>query len=201
MENSVNKEILIDVSARHIHLDKITFEALFGKGSEPTIKRELQVPGGFLCNERADIIGPKGSLTNVSILAPLLDKPQIEISISDSHIIGVMVEVKESGDIEGSTPIILRNKEKEVHLSQGLIAAKRHIHMNPENAVLFGVKHREMVNVAVNSERPIVFCKTMVRIDPSYVLSIMHIDTDEANAAMITKNKIYGKIINIDFAV
>ena len=195
MNNRDKKRIPVDVSARHIHLNQKAFEELFGKGAEPTVKKELLAPGDFLCNERVDIIGPKGTIKNVALLGPLRNEPQIEISVSDSYTLGVKVEVRDSGDLDGSAPVILRNKDKQIHLLKGMIAVRRHIHMKPEDAVIFGVQNNELVKVLIESERSAILCKTKVRVSPSYVLT-MHIDTDEANAVKATNSGMYGEIVS-----
>lgn len=187
MEQSKTEQYIpISVSARHVHLDLATFRLLFGENAEPTVKKELAAPGDFLCNERVDLVGPKGVIRNVAILGPFRKKPQVEISITDSYTLGTKINIKNSGDLEQSAPIVLRSPLAEVSLKEGMIAALRHVHMRPEHATAFGVKDRDIVNVLVETERSLVFRNVLVRVDPSYIL-IMHIDTDEANAGKVAE--------------
>ena len=187
--------IPISVSARHVHLDQVTFRQLFGENAEPTVKKELAAPGDFLCNERVDLVGPRGVIRNVAILGPFRKKPQVEISITDSYTLGTKFDVRNSGELEHSAPIALRSPLAEVSLQEGMIAAQRHVHMKPEQAAAFGVKDRDIVNVLVETERSLVFRNVLVRVDPSYIL-VMHIDTDEANAGEIASEGDKGYIVN-----
>ena len=179
-------KLLIETSARHLHITKEHLEILFGEGYELTKKKDLSQPGQYACEERVQVIGPKGSFPGVSILGPVRPETQIELSASDARSIGVVAPIRESGDIAGSGGCKLVGPKGEVELSEGVIGAKRHIHATPEDAEVLGVKDKEIVNVKVESEgRSLIFGDVIVRVSPKYALA-MHIDTDESNAAGVT---------------
>ncbi len=179
------KEFLVEISARHVHLSKKTLETLFGKDYELTVKKDLSQPGQFACEERVTVVGPKKELKGVSILGPCRDADQVELSATDARSIGIAAPIRESGDVKDSGPCKLVGPKGEVEISEGVIVAKRHIHMTPEDAENFGVKDCQVVNVAINTEgRSLIFGDTIVRVSPKYALA-MHVDTDEANAAAI----------------
>ena len=179
------KEFLVEISARHVHVCKETLETLFGAGYELTPKKDLSQPGQFACEERVTVVGPKKELAGVSILGPCRPEDQVELSATDARSIGVKAPIRESGDVAGSGACKLVGPCGEVELSQGVIVAKRHIHMTPEDAAKFGVKDTQIVNVKVETDgRSLIFGDTVVRVSPKYALA-MHVDTDEANAAAI----------------
>ncbi|MDD6808347.1 MAG: phosphate propanoyltransferase [Oscillospiraceae bacterium] len=179
-------KLLIETSARHLHVTKEHLEILFGEGYELTKKKDLSQPGQYACEERVQVIGPKGSFPGVSILGPVRPETQIELSASDARSIGVVAPIRESGDIAGSGACKLVGPKGEVELSEGVIVAKRHIHATPEDAEALGVSDKEIVNVKVESEgRSLIFGDVIVRVSPKYALA-MHIDTDESNAAGVT---------------
>lgn len=178
-------EFLVEISARHVHVTKETLETLFGKGYELTVKKDLSQPGQFATNEKVTVVGPKKELAGVSILGPCRKADQVELSATDARSIGITAPIRESGDVKGSGACKLVGPAGEVEISEGVIVAKRHIHMTPEDAEKFGVKDAQIVNVAIKTEnRSLVFGDTVVRVSPSYALA-MHVDTDEANAAAI----------------
>lgn len=178
-------EFLVEISARHVHVTKETLEVLFGKGYELTVKKELSQPGQFASNERVTVVGPKKELAGVSILGPCRSADQVELSATDARSVGIAAPIRESGDVKGSGACKLVGPAGEVELKEGVIVAKRHIHMTPEDAEKFGVKDAQIVKVAINTaERSLVFGDTVVRVNPKYALA-MHVDTDEANAAAI----------------
>ena len=177
-------QVLVETSARHVHVTKETLETLFGAGYELTKKKDLSQPGQFACNERVAVVGPKSSFPAVSILGPCRKADQVEISASDARSIGVAAPVRESGDIAGSGACKLVGPCGEVELSEGVIVAKRHIHMTTADAAEFGLKDKDVVSVKVDSaERSLIFGDVVVRVSDSYALA-MHIDTDEANAVL-----------------
>lgn len=180
------KSFIIETSARHVHVNQETLEVLFGQGATLEVKKMLSQPGQFASNQKVQVVGPKGSL-NCSILGPCRKDNQVELSFTDARTIGVTVPVRESGDIKGSTGVKLVGPNGEVELSEGAIAAKRHIHMTPEDAEEFGVTNGQIVSVKVENEtgRGLVFLDTVVRVSSSYALA-MHIDTDEANAGALS---------------
>lgn len=178
-------EFLVEISARHVHVTKETLEVLFGKGYELTVKKELSQPGQFASNERVTVVGPKKELAGVSILGPCRSADQVELSATDARSVGIAAPIRESGDVKGSGACKLVGPAGEVELKEGVIVAKRHIHMTPKDAEKFGVKDAQIVKVAINTaERSLVFGDTVVRVSPKYALA-MHVDTDEANAAAI----------------
>lgn len=178
------KDFIVETSARHVHVTKETLETLFGKGYELTVKKDLSQPGQFASNERVTIVGSKKELANVSILGPCRKADQVEISLTDARSIGVEAPVRESGDTAGSGACKLVGPAGEVELKEGVIAAKRHIHMTKADAEAFGVSNGQIVDVLVDcgTGRKTVFGDTVVRVSDSYALA-MHIDTDESNAA------------------
>ncbi len=179
----MNKQVLVETSARHVHVSERVLAILFGEGYELTKKKDLSQPGQYACEERVAVIGPKSSFPAVSILGPVRKETQVELSASDARSIGVKAPVRESGDLEGSASCKLVGPKGEVELKDGVIVAKRHIHMTPEDAENFGVKDSQIVSVSVKTaERSLVFGDVVVRVSPSYALA-MHIDTDESNAA------------------
>ena len=177
-------QVLVETSARHIHLSQADLETLFGAGYELTPKKDLSQPGQFACEERVTVVGPKKELPGVSILGPVRPETQVELSLTDARSIGLSAPVRESGDVAGSSGCKLVGPKGEVELAQGVIAAKRHIHMTPEDAAEFGVKDTQVVQVRVPSSigRTTIFDDVVVRVSPKYALA-MHIDTDESNAA------------------
>lgn len=180
----MEKTVMVETSARHVHVTEETLEILFGKGYQLTKKKDLSQPGQFACEERVQVIGPKNSFPAVSILGPTRPADQVELSASDARSIGVAAPVRESGDIAGSGACKLVGPKGEVELKEGVIIAKRHIHMTPEDAENYGVKDKQVVSVKIDSpERSLVFGDVVVRVSPKFKLA-MHIDTDESNAVM-----------------
>lgn len=180
----MEKTVMVETSARHVHVTEETLEILFGKGYQLTKKKDLSQPGQFACEERVQVIGPKNSFPAVSILGPTRPADQVELSASDARSIGVAAPVRESGDIAGSGACKLVGPKGEVELKEGVIVAKRHIHMTPEDAENYDVKDKQVVSVKIDSpERSLVFGDVVVRVSPKFKLA-MHIDTDESNAVM-----------------
>ncbi len=184
------KQILVETSARHIHVSREHLDILFGKDYELTPKKDLSQPGQFACTERVDVVGPKKTLAGVSILGPIRPDTQVELSLTDARSIGVTAPIRESGDIAGSGGCKLVGPCGEVEIAEGVIAAKRHIHMTPADAAEFNVADKEIVSVRLDSEgRALTFDDVVVRVSNSYALA-MHIDTDESNAAAAGMNAI-----------
>ncbi|MBQ7326944.1 MAG: phosphate propanoyltransferase [Clostridia bacterium] len=188
------KQVLVETSARHIHLSREAVDVLFGEGYQLTNKKELSQPGQFACAEKLLVVGPKGTL-KASILGPTRNASQVEISLTDARSIGVVAPIRESGDIKGSGACKLVNPDTgaELELTEGVIAAKRHIHLTPEAAEAMGVSDKEIVSVKINSERTAILGDVVVRVSPSFAPA-MHIDTDEANAACAF-GVCYGEIV------
>lgn len=189
----MDKKILIETSARHVHVTKEHLEILFGKGATLTHKKDLSQPGQFACEERVRIEGPKRALDGVSILGPERPATQVEISLSDARSIGVAAPIRESGDVAGSAPCKIVGPAGEVEISEGVIVAKRHIHLTPADAEKFGVSDKETVMVKVDGERALVFDEVVCRVSEKFAPA-MHVDTDESNAAALS-GVVYGEII------
>ncbi|WP_312644235.1 phosphate propanoyltransferase [Hydrogenoanaerobacterium sp.] len=190
----MSKKILIETSARHIHVAEADLETLFGKGAKLTPKKDLSQPGQYACVERLDIVGPKKTIPNVSILGPTRPATQVEVSYSDARTLGLTAPVRESGDVAGSAGCKLVGPCGEVTLTEGVIVAKRHIHLTPEAAAEFGVEDKEIVCVKCEgADRALTFGDVVVRVSPKFAPA-MHIDTDEANAAA-TFGEFYGEIV------
>ncbi len=178
----MSEKILVETSARHIHLTQETVEKLFGEGYQLTVKKMLSQPGQFATNEKLTIVGPKGEL-KASVLGPVRKANQVELSLTDARTIGVKALVRESGDIEGTEGCKLVGPCGEVTIENGVIAAKRHIHFHTSDAEKFGVTNGQIVSVKVESkDRSLVFGDVVCRVLDKFSLA-MHIDTDESNAA------------------
>ena len=178
-------EIPVGVSNRHIHLTEAHVEALFGKGYKLTPIKELSQPGQYACKETLTIVGPSmRPIENVRVLGPTRPKSQVEISMTDSYVLKVKPPVRESGKLEGSSPIRIIGPKGVVELSEGCIIANRHIHMSPTEAEGFGVKDYDFVTVDVEGTRPARWFGVQVRVHKDFRLE-MHVDTDDANATGI----------------
>lgn len=193
VQNEVSNSFEVEASGRHVHLTQEDVDTLFGKGYQLTKQKDLSQPGQYACKERITVLGPKGALHNVVILGPTRPESQVEISATDGLALGVKAPIRESGDTEGTPGIVLVNGDKVVSLNQGLIVAKRHIHMTPVDAEKLGVVNKEVVQVKVEGTRPLIFDDVIVRVHPSFALA-MHIDYDEANACGHSKG-VRGRIV------
>ncbi len=177
------RTIPVAVSARHVHLSQPAIDKLFGKGHQLTIRNPLSQPGQYAAEETVNVVGPRNTLQNVRILGPPRAIDQVEISRTDEFFIGIDAPVRASGDIENSPGVTLEGPNGELDITHGVICAWRHIHMTPEDALYFGVRDRDVVEVALGgSDRDLIFGDVLVRVSPDYALE-MHIDTDEGNAA------------------
>lgn len=180
----MKEKILVEVSARHIHLSAADLAVLFGEGHELTVKKELSQPGQYACEEKVTLRGPKGEM-KLSVLGPTRKETQVELSLTDARTIGVKATIRESGDIDGTAGITLVGPCGEVTLEKGVIAAKRHIHMTKADGEKYGITDKQIVSVKIPTEgRALVFEDVVARVSDSYALA-MHLDTDEANAAAI----------------
>ena len=185
--------VQIEVSARHVHLDKESVEALFGVGHKLTPKRELSQPGQYLEEERVDVIGPKGSFKNVAVLGPKRKHVQVEVSFSDAFALGINPPIRQSGDTKGSASVKLVGPVGEITIDEGAIVALRHVHMTPEDAERLGLVDNQVVSVEALTDRKLVFEDTVIRVSPKF-RTRMHVDVDEAGAAHISGFAL-GKII------
>lgn len=172
----------IEVSARHVHLSQNVAETLFGKNYKFNIRKNLSQPGQYACAERLDIVGPCGFLNSVSVLGPFRHETQVEISLTDARKIGLKPPVRESGDLRGTPGCVLRGSNGEVSLENGVIIAKRHVHMHTDDAVKLGVKNGQICGVKTEcDERATLFDDVVIRVSDKFALA-MHIDTDESGA-------------------
>ncbi|MDH5680990.1 MAG: acetate/propionate family kinase [Spirochaetota bacterium] len=190
------KQIPIAVSAHHVHLCRADIDILFGENHKLTPIKDLSQPGQFACEEKVHLMGPRGEVKNVRVLGPERDQSQVEISRTEEFILGIDAPIRESGDLDGSPAITLVGPKGRVELSQGVICAKRHIHMTPEDATLSAVSNGDIVMIRVSgNERELIFGDVLVRVSDSYSLE-MHIDTDEANAAELSPGAT-GELVSI----
>ncbi|MFZ5441339.1 MAG: acetate/propionate family kinase [Myxococcota bacterium] len=191
------RNIPIAISARHVHLDQATFEKLFGAGATLTRLRDISQPGQFASEQKVNVVGPRNRLDGVRVLGPLRPASQVEVSRSDEFFLGVDAPIRDSGNTQGSAPITLEGPKGTVQLAEGLICAKRHIHMTPDDATAFGVSDGDEVEVAITGgPRDLVFGDVLVRVSPKYRLE-MHLDTDEANAAELSQGAV-GEVTYTD---
>jgi putative phosphotransacetylase len=191
----MEKKVLVETSARHIHLTEDAVKALYGKDAELTVKKDLSQPGQFAAgNEKITLVGPKGTLA-VSVLGPTRPANQVELSFTDARALGLKaVPVRESGDTAGTPGLKMVGPAGEIEITEGVIIAKRHIHMTPADAEAFGVADKQVVKVKVASEaRTTSFDDVVCRVNPTFALA-MHIDTDECNAAAAF-GEVYGEVI------
>ena len=190
----MKNQVLVETSARHVHLSQKDLDTLFGEGYQLTNKKDLSQPGQFACTERVDVVVAKKTLAGVTILGPVRPDTQVELSLTDARAIGVDAPIRESGDVAGSGSCRLVGPKGEIELTQGVIAAKRHIHMTPADAGEFGLKDKDIVSVKIDSDgRALVFGDVVVRVSSKYALA-MHIDTDESNAAGV-KPGMMGEVL------
>jgi len=174
------EKILVETSARHIHLTEEQILKLFGHGL--TVKKMLSQPGQFASEEKVTVVGPKGEL-KMSVLGPARKAAQVEVSLTDARSIGIKAAIRESGDVAGTEGCKIIGPCGEIEITEGVIAAKRHIHLTEDDALKFGVTNGQIVSVKCDSEeRSIIFGDVVCRVSNSYALA-MHIDTDESNAA------------------
>ncbi len=174
-------KVIVETSARHVHLTREHVDLLFGAGYQLTKKKDLSQPGQFACAEKVTVVGERGQLS-ASILGPERSADQVELSLTDARTIGVKAPIRESGDVAGSGACKIIGPCGEIDLAEGVSAAKRHIHLTPENAAEFGLSDKQIVKVKVNGLRPLIFDDVVVRVSPKFAPA-MHIDTDESNAA------------------
>lgn len=189
-------KIPIETSARHLHLCRADFEKLFGEGKDLTPVKELSQPGQYLAKERLNVIGPKGTFENVAIIGPLRSVTQMEISVTDARKLGVPVVIRQSGEIEGTPGMTLVSDLASITLDEGVMVAKRHIHMTPEQAMRMHVKDNEEVFVVTESyHRSMIYGDVVIRVSDDYRLA-MHVDTDEANA-LAGDEEAFGVILKL----
>jgi len=191
--NAVLKNIFIEMEAsgRHVHVTKAQAEKLFGHGLTPD--RPLSQPGQWVAKERVTVVGPKGQFHSVAVLGPERKEAKVEISLTDGRVLGIQPPIRASGSVENSPGVLLKGVCGEVNLSQGVIAAQRHIHITPEDAERFGVKDKQIVKLQTYTDRPLIFDDVLVRVSPDFATRV-HLDFDEANACGYKKADL-GRIL------
>ena len=187
------KRVIIEGSGKHCHVTRETLDALFGKGFELENKKDLSQPGQFATPHKVTVVGPKGQ-TDVSIIGPCRKVDQIELSLTDARSLGVAACIRESGDVAGSPGCTLKGPCGEVAIADGVIIAKRHLHLTPEDAEKFGLVDKEIIQVYVPGERALIFDEVVARVSPEYA-TFMHVDYDELNAANLLTKEPYGIIV------
>lgn len=181
----------LEASGRHVHVTRAQAVALFGHGLTPL--RELSQPGQFVAQERVSVIGPKGRFDNVAVLGPERPEGQVEISLTDGKTLGITPPVRLSGKVEGTPSVELVGSAGQVRLSQGVIAARRHIHMSQADARRMGLRNDQTVRLQTYTRRPVVFEDVVVRVHPDFQTRV-HLDYDEANACGFEKGDL-GRIL------
>ena len=175
--------IILETSARHVHVTNEDLEILFGKDYKLTKRRDLSQPGQFISEEKVEVIGERTS-AKLSILGPVRKATQVEVSLTDARTLGLTAPIRESGDLKDAGSCTIKGPMGEVKCEHAVIAAKRHIHMTENDAKAYNVSNGDIVKVEVNSpERKLVFDDVIIRVSNTYALA-MHIDTDESNACV-----------------
>ena len=189
----MSNKVLVETSARHIHLTDATVAVLYGEGAKLEPKKMLSQPDQFAAaNEKIKLVGPKGELM-VSVLGPTRKADQVELSFSDARALGLKaVPVRESGDVAGTPGIKMVGPAGEIEIAEGVIIAKRHIHFDTATANEMGIADKQIVKVKIDSDRTTIFDDVVCRVSDAYAFA-MHIDTDECNAACAF-GEVYGEI-------
>ncbi len=183
--------IPVEASGRHVHVTKEQAVSLFGHDLTP--ERPLSQPGQYLAKERVTVVGPKGEFRNVAVLGPARKSGQVEISLTDGMTLGLHPPVRLSGDTKGTPGCVLEGPRGSASLQEGVIVAKRHIHLTPEDGKRFGVQDKQVVKLQTYTNRAVVFADTVVRISPDFQAAV-HLDYDEANACGFQKGDL-GRIL------
>ena len=191
----MSNKVLVETSARHVHITEEQIEILFGAGAKLTHKKDLSQPGQYACEERVTIVGPKKPIANVIILGPARGKAQVEVSFTDARALGIEAPVRESGDVAGTPGCKLVGPCGEIELSEGVIIAKRHVHLDPATAEQFGLSDKQIVSLKIDNGlgRSAVYGDLVVRVNENFAPAV-HLDTDESNAACAF-GKCYGELI------
>lgn len=186
-------KVMVETSARHLHISAEHLKVLFGEDAVLSNKKDLSQPGQYATNERVEVVGPKGSLV-MTILGPTRPETQIEVALTDARKLGINAPIRESGDLAGTPGCTLKGPAGEVTIDKGVIIAKRHIHFNVEEAAEANVVDKQIVSVKVDyNGRSLIYGDVVVRVSPKYAAA-MHVDTDESNAAALP-GTVDGEII------
>ena len=190
----MKKPVIIETSARHLHVSREALDTLFGAGYELNYIKELSQPGQFACEERVQVIGPRGSFPAVSILGPVRPETQVELSAADARALGLAAPIRESGQIAGTPGCKLVGPKGEIEITEGVIVAKRHIHMTTADAAKYELADKQIVQVKYdNADRSIIYGDVVVRVNDAFSLA-MHIDVDESNAGAVARDSM-GEIL------
>ncbi len=181
----------IEVSGRHVHLTEAQAQVLFGH--KLTAERPLSQPGQFLARERVTVVGPRGTFENVAVLGPERGEAQVEISLTDGRKLGIRPPVRLSGKVETTPGVTLAGPMGKVELKAGVMAARRHIHLSPQEGERFRVADKQVVRLQTFTDRPVIFEDVVVRIHPDFRAAV-HLDTDEANACGLQEG-CFGRIL------
>ncbi len=194
----IKQKIFVEVEAsgRHVHLTREDVEYLFGANYQLTKMKDLSQPGQYACKERVSVTGPKGTINNVIVLGPERKETQIEVSLTDTLVLGIKAPIKQSGHIENTPGAVISYGDKKIEISKGVIVAKRHIHLHPTDAKRFHLEDGEIVKLKVFGERPLIFDDVVARVHENFA-TYVHIDYDEANACGFTKGTL-GIILKHD---
>ncbi|MDR0819502.1 MAG: phosphate propanoyltransferase [Oscillospiraceae bacterium] len=177
-------EVVIEGSGRHIHVTREALDTLYGKGFELEPTKDLSQPNQFASKQKVDLVGPKGTIKNVSILGPCRPITQIELALTDARALGIAAPIRESGDIAGSAPLKIVGPNGELDVTEGAIIAQRHLHITTEDAAKYGITDKEIVQIKTSGERALIFDDVVARVgDKTKAATFVHIDYDEANAA------------------
>jgi len=187
------KNIIIEGSGKHCHVSRETLDILFGEGFELEIKKMLSQPGQYATPHKITVVGPRRS-TDVTILGPCRKADQIELSLTDATALGISAPIRESGDVAGSPGCKLVGPKGEVEINEGVIVAKRHIHITPEDAEKYGVSDKQIIQVKVDGDRSLIFDEVVVRVSPDFA-TYMHLDYDEYNASALSRDNTVGEIV------
>ena len=175
--------LLVNSSARHMHVSPESLEILFGPGAQLTVHKWLYQEGQFASEQTVTLIGPRRRvIPNLRILGPCRSLTQIELALTDAVQLGMEIPVRMSGDIDGTPGGYVMGPKGMLEMPNGIIRAARHVHMSPSDAQFYGVKHLDKITLKVTSHGCTTrFDDLIARVDPAFKLEV-HIDTDEANA-------------------
>lgn len=189
LAGSPRPKVVVNISARHMHITQKDLEILFGPGAKLTVYRDLYQPGYFASEQMVTIIGPRHrTITNLRILGPVRPENQIELSFTDGIAMGIDLPVRMSGDIKNTPGCIVMGPKGHIEMKEGVIRALRHVHMSPEEAAQLGVKNGDMMKLRIDSSCPITVEGIVVRIGKGLNLEV-HLDTDEGNACDLANAK------------
>jgi len=189
-----DRKVIIEGSGKHCHVTQDTLDKLFGEGFKLEVKKMLSQPGQYATPHKITVVGPRRS-AELTILGPCRKADQVEISLSDATSLGFTAPIRESGDIEGSPGCKLVGPKGEVEISEGVIIAKRHLHITPEDAAKFGVSDKQIIKVKIDGDRALIYDEVVVRASPDFA-TYMHVDYDEFNAAALSASNSTGEIVD-----